>query len=122
MKRNDMKKIFYITFAVIGFLFAILVHFYIYAELAGSRPGEKIHAVVNMSENMLATNRAINGVIFISESDAAKFTQMTHDAVEARDKQVGSLFHIVGFASVLIFILSICALSISSKGVKTKKG
>jgi beta-glucosidase/6-phospho-beta-glucosidase/beta-galactosidase len=110
-----MKKTFFILFAISGFLFAILVHLYIYAELAANRPGEKIHAVVNMSETMLVTNQATNGIVSISESNATKFMQVAHDAVEARDRQVASLFHIVSCASVLIFILSICVLNASKK-------
>jgi hypothetical protein len=106
---HTRRKIFCTTFAIIGILWAVLIHLVIYGELAGSRPGDKIHAVENMSESMLKSDLVTNGMICVSESDATNFVKMTRDAIGARDRQVASLFHKIDFASALVIILSICA-------------
>ena len=111
-------KIFCITFAVVGFLSAVLIHLFIYAELAGARPGHKIHAVANMSESILKADLATNGVICVSASDATNFVRMTRDAVGARDGQISFLFHVIFYATALIFILSICVLNVRKRDDK----
>src|ERR1019366_3249711 len=113
-----MKK-FCKVFAILGIRWAVLIHPFLSLQAIKDEQTRRIEALAAVTRHWMATDRATNGLVSISEDDARVYVQRTHEIAEAHNRRSVTYWVINWVSSAIIITLSVCALKACKKNKQT---
>jgi hypothetical protein len=100
-------------FAIVGILWAILMPILLFWREINDGHSMMLHV---MASNLkLASNSASNGVVNIPTNGMSNWAGTIHDLAAAEGRRTDFFASVIGISSVIIIVLSVCALRICKK-------
>jgi hypothetical protein len=108
-------KVFYRIFAIFGIAWAVLIHPFLFLQARRDEQAKNIQALAAVSQEWMGPDRVTNGVVILPEELAAAYVERAHEIAYTQSWRSATYWLISWISSVVIVVLSLCALSASRK-------